>query len=282
MTDAAVADASAGADTEGLVRPPQQDRSRRTLERMLDAARELLGDRGPEGLTVTGITRRARTSVGSFYARFDGKDDLLRYLGESSLEGTVAEVDDLLETLSGGRDLRQRLEPAARRLFETFVEGPGRVVLLLDGIHDPLPSRRSRLEDRAATGLTDLLSGPPERRELAARFLLASLRDAALREGDDSAESPFGSRERVIAELVEMVVGYLGGQVRRPEPAIAPRSEPRPRPEPREAPREEAAASAKPESADGSADDSAESSDEPAPAPEPEPGSEMDPFDVWQ
>jgi AcrR family transcriptional regulator len=37
-------------------------------------------DRGVESTTVAAIVKRAGASVGSFYARFPGKDDLIRYL----------------------------------------------------------------------------------------------------------------------------------------------------------------------------------------------------------
>lgn len=65
---------------EELVRLPQQDRSRRTLDRIVKAALALIAERGVDGASVQDIARRARASVGSFYARFKGKEDLLRYL----------------------------------------------------------------------------------------------------------------------------------------------------------------------------------------------------------
>lgn len=64
------------------VNPPKQSRSRRTLERIVRASMEILEEAGPDGLTVKAIVRRADSSVGSFYARFEGKEDLLEYLGE--------------------------------------------------------------------------------------------------------------------------------------------------------------------------------------------------------
>lgn len=74
-------DDPAAADLDG-VRPPRQERSRRTLDRIAEAALDLLAERGRAGTTVQEIVDRAGSSVGSFYARFDGKDGLLRYLEE--------------------------------------------------------------------------------------------------------------------------------------------------------------------------------------------------------
>lgn len=62
--------------------PPKQTRSRRTLERIVRASLDILERDGPEGLTVHAIVEGAGSSVGSFYARFSGKDELLDYLGE--------------------------------------------------------------------------------------------------------------------------------------------------------------------------------------------------------
>jgi len=64
------------------VNPPKQNRSRRTLERIVAASLELLATEGPSGLTVHRVVDKAESSVGSFYARFNGKEDLLDYLGE--------------------------------------------------------------------------------------------------------------------------------------------------------------------------------------------------------
>ena len=64
------------------LREPKQQRSRRTLRRITEAALELIAETGVEGTTVHDIVERADSSVGSFYARFGGKDDLLAYLDE--------------------------------------------------------------------------------------------------------------------------------------------------------------------------------------------------------
>lgn len=62
------------------MRPPQQERSRRTLDRIVAAALDVVAEKGVEGAAVQEIVDRAGSSVGSFYARFDGKDDLVRFL----------------------------------------------------------------------------------------------------------------------------------------------------------------------------------------------------------
>jgi AcrR family transcriptional regulator len=57
---------------------PQQARSRRTLERLLASAEDLLGEVGHAGFTIPELSRRAGISIGTVYKRFATKEDLLR------------------------------------------------------------------------------------------------------------------------------------------------------------------------------------------------------------
>jgi AcrR family transcriptional regulator len=50
------------------------------MNRLAEAALELMEEHGVEGTTVGAIVERAGSSVGSFYARFPGKEELIRYL----------------------------------------------------------------------------------------------------------------------------------------------------------------------------------------------------------
>lgn len=130
-------DEGGGAD-DVLVRPPQQDRSRRTLERIVRAALELIAERGVDGASVQDIARRAKASVGSFYARFPAKEDLLRYLEiqlwtDAGAEWTEAlgsrdwdalEFEDLVATLVRVLVQVNRTGSRQRRLLDAR-RGPG-------------------------------------------------------------------------------------------------------------------------------------------------------------
>jgi AcrR family transcriptional regulator len=91
--------------TPPRVQPPKQPRSRKTLERIVAAGLAILEEDGPDAVTVQAVVRRSRTSVGSFYARFKGKVDLLAYLAESVRESAIAEwrASVAAPTGSGGR-----------------------------------------------------------------------------------------------------------------------------------------------------------------------------------
>jgi AcrR family transcriptional regulator len=61
-----------------LALPVVQERGKLTLERLLDAAEQMLDFVGLEGATVPAIAAGAGVSVGNVYKRFPDKDSLLR------------------------------------------------------------------------------------------------------------------------------------------------------------------------------------------------------------
>ncbi len=79
------------------VKPTHQARSQETLERLLDAAEELVSERGFDSATVSEIVRRANSSVGAMYARFNDKDSLLVCLHERFCEQALATADMALD-----------------------------------------------------------------------------------------------------------------------------------------------------------------------------------------
>jgi len=96
---------SAGSAESSPVRPPVQARSRRTLARILDASVTLLGERGWDGLTVQDVVSLAGTSVGSFYARFSSKEELLAYVEETVWTRARERWDEQISALTGQGDL---------------------------------------------------------------------------------------------------------------------------------------------------------------------------------
>lgn len=59
---------------------PRTARGRETLRKLLDAAAAEFGERGFHEASVSGITRRAGTALGSFYTYFDSKDAIFTAL----------------------------------------------------------------------------------------------------------------------------------------------------------------------------------------------------------
>ncbi len=76
---------------------PKQARSRETLQRILEAAEALILEKGLADASIPEIVRRAGSSVGGFYARFQDKDELLRALEERFFHDLDARVDALAD-----------------------------------------------------------------------------------------------------------------------------------------------------------------------------------------
>lgn len=103
---------------------PVQARSRKTMNRILDAAETMLAESSIDRIGIAEITANAGVAAGSFYTRFSDKEDLLARLFERYL-------DDL-------RDVAQRVVPKLRA--EEVLEK--RVEMLIDAVTGLFSQRR--------------------------------------------------------------------------------------------------------------------------------------------
>ena len=194
--------------------PPQQPRSRRTLERIVAAALSLLEAEGPDGVTVQAVVARAKSSVGSFYARFGGKDDLLQYLGERVWDEALARWNASIEAKAwSGMDLAQIIEGAVGLLVDI---GGTRVGHLRDldrmsGGGTAYERFRGHLVGSLETLLLERRAAMEHPRpELAVRLGLRAIMGVV--EADLPAESAV-SREELIEECRLLLLGYLAGSL---------------------------------------------------------------------
>jgi AcrR family transcriptional regulator len=74
--------------------PAYQERSRESLRRLLDAAREVMGKYGMEGATIPRIARHAGLTPGSVYRRFQDKDALL----ETAILEVLEQQEETMKT----------------------------------------------------------------------------------------------------------------------------------------------------------------------------------------
>jgi len=75
---------------------PKQTRSRETLRRLLQAAADVLEEKGVEGATIPAIAARAGVTPGAVYRRFRDKDALLRTLLLNSLAQSDQRTAEML------------------------------------------------------------------------------------------------------------------------------------------------------------------------------------------
>ena len=74
------APADGGTPAALLRRVPQQDRGQRRVDRILDAAADVIAEVGVDGASTNAIAARAKTSVGSLYQFFPNKDAIVQAL----------------------------------------------------------------------------------------------------------------------------------------------------------------------------------------------------------
>ncbi len=79
------------------IRTPQQARSQRTLQHILDSTEMLYRTSAIEKVSIPAIVTAAGTSIGAFYSRFPSRLALTQVLHERFYADAQALVDDLLE-----------------------------------------------------------------------------------------------------------------------------------------------------------------------------------------
>jgi AcrR family transcriptional regulator len=151
-----------------LTKAPQQARSRRTLERLREAAWDLLEQEGVEALTITGVSAGAGVSVGSFYARFEGKEELLDHLEAVALEAAIRSwteaVDAARTTRAGGGEetetgiVEARFEDLLAHLLHLYRRGPARRLLLLSRADGRSADRLNHLNQAVAEALAQIIT----------------------------------------------------------------------------------------------------------------------------
>ncbi len=138
--------------------PARQERSRRSAERIVAAALELLATKNFEEMSVSEIAGRAGMSVGGFYARFADKSALLHHLDASVIERILSHAREILSPEAtcglGARAVIERYVNMAVRAFRKNKRVLQQVSLRSRTSVDP--AVRARIRDANRT-LHDLL-----------------------------------------------------------------------------------------------------------------------------
>lgn len=159
---------------------PSQERSRRTVERILAAAAVVFDEAGYAGATTNDIAREAGISIGSLYQYFPHKDALLVELAHRHVNEVVAAVDAFASSTAIGEvDLDVLLSDLARVLVAQHE---------LDHLHTVIAHQAPRTADlerelaRARERFVDVADDvlgaridDPARRRVAAAMVVAIL-----------------------------------------------------------------------------------------------------------
>ena len=201
-------------ETSAHLNPPKQERSQQTLERIVAASLELLATEGPAGLTVHKVVEKADSSVGSFYARFKGKDDLLDYLGDRIWTEALDRWTEALESRDWGSLSLDAMAEGAVSLLIDAQRSRSAYLRALDwaaaGPNDAYRTFRAEL----LKGLGDILlrrsddmthPRPPLAVRLGLRAVLGVV-DAEFRETGERLP-----RKTLVEECRILLLGYLTG-----------------------------------------------------------------------
>jgi AcrR family transcriptional regulator len=139
---------------------PQQARSRESLQKLLRAATEVLGQHGVEGATIPRIAQHAGLTPGSVYRRFHDKEALL----ESAILGLLERQDAVSRTFTLEMAREIPLRVLSDQIINNLVVGYRARAPLIRAIHqlvDGRPSsafkkKASRLEMQSFERIVDL------------------------------------------------------------------------------------------------------------------------------
>jgi AcrR family transcriptional regulator len=203
------------------VRPIHQARSQETLERILEAAEEVLAEKDFDNATVGEIVRRAKSSVGALYARFNDKDSLLVVLHERFCEQAVATTEAVLDPARWkGASIAEILSTALPFVVHVYQQKRGLLrAFMLRGCNDAqFAERGMRVGREISERLIALLL--PRRNEikhpdpvLAIDFGLRAamdILDLTTFWGDMQRSKLTLTPEQMSDELVRMFLSYLG------------------------------------------------------------------------
>ena len=135
---------------------PRTDRGRRTRRALLDAAATEFGDHGFASASISGITRRAGTALGSFYTYFDSKEAVFRALVADLSAQVGAAAGDAVAAAPDA----MAAERAALTSFLRFTREHREIYRIVDEAEFVDPSSwRAHYEGTAARILARLTAG---------------------------------------------------------------------------------------------------------------------------
>lgn len=181
---------------------PRQERSRRTVERILDAAARIFHEQGYAGATTNDIADEAEVSVGSLYQYFPNKDALLVALTKRHIQSAADGLTDLVS----GPSSEATLGVILRSVVDFLVEQHDLDELHLLVMHRAPRTHEINLElEKAKSHLVDLTSqllrpriDDTQRRALIAQMVVATI-DASVH--DVILRQPRGTSRQAAVDL---------------------------------------------------------------------------------
>ena len=193
---------------------PAQERSRFTVEQIVQAATQVFSERGYAGATTNHIAERAGVSIGSLYQYFPNKEAILVTLAKRHVEiagnllmGLVAERN-LIET-----DLTEVLRPFIQATLELHTGNPRlNYVILSEAVWsaeamEQVHALEDQFIDQLALTLDTHRQVSVKNSRHAAYIVVHAIKNLA---HEFVIHPPAGMSEKAfVEEMVELVGGYL-------------------------------------------------------------------------
>lgn len=202
--------------------PSKQDRSRETQERILEATARLLKEHSFESISVRRIVAEAKTSIGSFYARFRDKNALLPVLYAEYEKQLEVRLTHLQEATATAGSLDEIAELIVRHFVDTFGDIPNLSRALYDyATRSPKSSeskdlarqRRKQygfLLDAMLSFRAEITHTDPTRAvDLGLYFVVVACRNRLLYPMAPQTRTLAITKRELTAELVRLLTGYL-------------------------------------------------------------------------
>jgi AcrR family transcriptional regulator len=196
---------------------PVQQRSKLTVEQILEAAARVFAKRGYAGATTNHIAERAGVSIGSLYQYFPNKDTILVALHARHMESASEVLRKMMKEALGEKaapeDLLRRF---VRQIVEMHASEPAlHHVLLYEGPRTPeLSEKLHAIEDSMAYAVEQMLAergGISRLHAKHAAYLVVHVVENMAHEYviHPPPEMPI---EVFVEELVTMLSGYIWGR----------------------------------------------------------------------
>jgi AcrR family transcriptional regulator len=201
-----------------VTNPPKQQRSRDSLERLLEAGLEVLATEGSDGFTIGAVAERAGVGNTVVYRRFTDKNDLLGAIFDRFTERSFREQLPAIEALGSADIELDQLVFEFTELAAAVFRDHAKVMAAFISENRGDPQLAKRVEDglRPVADAFEcaLLSHRDEfrceRPEIAVAFCFQSMLNtfAAVVTGTSRVHSEF-DWDTVIRQLSLMTLGYL-------------------------------------------------------------------------
>lgn len=220
------------------VTPPLQERSARTLEKIVEATESLLRKKSFEQVTIREIVAKAGCPISSFYARFKSKDDLLPHLYERYDTRVGPNMADIVSKLDAKK---LSLEKVVELGIDLMIESYSRERWLMrevalyarrhpEAIGDDIRRERTGMHANAAKLFAAFASEVPHKDPVRAGevgiFIVASTaREAILFEGAPHASATRLSPEALRQSLIHTLLSFLTTPCKPPHLCCLPPSQ---------------------------------------------------------